>query len=546
MKLTFKQTIKFWLQTKIIRFFRFTIRKHYPKTLDNFRATYKPLSFTKNSTSMPPHSKGDITVIITSYRRIENLEKQIHALRTQSTPAKEIWLWSNKSNDDIYDASPLVDRIVVTNSNFSNWAMFALGNLARTEYIAFFDDDILPQHRWFENCLSAINSGNDGILGGSGVILSATDNYTSNHKIGWDGKHLNNTCSVDFATQVWFMRKKHINYIWREDLPTYDKCEGIHLSYMALKYGKIKTFIPPHPVNDQTLWSCHSEFGKIATRSKISRPYTKDYRSVIQRFINDGWQTILQTENVTLTEDQPNKNFNDELLIFTDKLINHENFSIVRFGDGEMLIIKGEPIDLSKSTGGFKYTPNDTNDEKYREILVESLLFQHKNYFVGLPARCCVGDEYCDSLRSLAKQNEQQLTWATIFANNNYPTFLNITVEAISKREVNIICFNKAILDNLPFAIAQDFRIGINAWTDDYDTTLDELDRYIENNQIRNQVFIFCAGVLSNMLIYKLTEKHPDNTYIDVGSVFDIHLCLGKTRRYLKSNEKRLAHACIW
>ena len=88
MKLTFKQTIKFWLQTKIIRFFRFTIRKHYPKTLDNFRATYKPLSFTKNSTSMPPHSKGDITVIITSYRRIENLEKQIHTLRTQSTPAK--------------------------------------------------------------------------------------------------------------------------------------------------------------------------------------------------------------------------------------------------------------------------------------------------------------------------------------------------------------------------------------------------------------------------------------------------------------------------
>jgi hypothetical protein len=72
------------------------------------------------------------------------------------------------------------------------------------------------------------------------------------------------------------------------------------------------------------------------------------------------------------------------------------------------------------------------------------------------------------------------------------------------------------------------------------------MQTYLEDNQIRNEVFVFCAGVLSNMLIYQLTRMNFNNTYIDLGSVFDVTMGLGETRQYLKGKKKRLKKVCIW
>jgi len=544
MKLTLKQTIKFWLQTKVIYYFRFPLSKLFSRK-DKKHNTLNHLTFNKTAKSLSPSQESGITVILNTFQRIDNLQKQIQAIKNQSVPPIEIWLWSNKSDEDLCDVSTLVDRVIACNGNFFSWAKFAIANLVRTKYIAFLDDDIKPQQGWLENCIKTIENGHDGIIGGSGIILPTNKNLTDELVIGWDGQKVNQAIEVDFANDALFLNKKHLNYIWREDPPTWHKSENIHLCYMAQKYGNVKVFVPPHPEENTSIWSCDPIFGNIAVRSKRSKPFPNERAKTIETYINDGWKTVSQRNDLSIPIKNI-KNFNNELLKFTDKLINHENFSLVRFGDGEMLIIKGEPIDLSKSTGGFKYTPDDIRDEQHRKILAHSLSFKSKTYYVGLPARCCVGDDYCDSLRELSKQAETQLTWASIFVNNNYHNFLNITVEAISKRVTNIICFNKARLDNLPFKVNKDFRIGINAWVDDFDKTLDEIDLYIHENKIENQVFIFCSGVLSNMLIYKLSEKYPHNTYIDVGSVFDLYLSLGKTRRYLKGNKRTLGHACIW
>ena len=507
-----------------------------PESVFEFEKMAPPLS--------GPDNEG-ITVILTAYRRVEYIADQIKAIRAQTRPATEIWVWTNASPDLLVDISPLADRVVVSNTNWLFWGRFALGNLARTAYVAFFDDDTLPQPRWFENCLNTISQGKDGILGGSGVLLPIEGGYSSKNKVGWNGRQLSEVSSVDLVGHAWFMRKEYLQFMWREEPCSWDNGEDIHLSYMALKHGGIKTYVPAHPENDQSLWSCRPDFGKVVGRKKVATFRTKDHRKVrsdiVNTFRKEGW-TIIEEKQVTTT-----KSFAGDLAKFNEKLRLGENFSLVRFGDGEMIVINGEGINLSqKCNGEHKYTPNNEVDEKHRQILADSLTYDNEQYYVGLPCRCCVGDEKCDQLRQQSQQHEERLTWANLFVNANYSIFLEQTTPIIQSRKVNVICHEKAQLNGLPFEVCKDFRIGSNAWVNNYQATLKEIEDYIEANNVKHEVFIFCAGVLSNMLIFQLTRSYPDNTYIDLGSVFDVSMGLGKTRKYLKGSKRRLKKVCIW
>lgn len=317
---------------------------------------------------------------------------------------------------------------------------------------------------------------------------------------------------------------------------------------MALKHAGVKTFVPPHPEDDQSVWCCRPDFGKIVGRLKVATYKTVDHKQtrsdIVDQYRADGWQIVETTPGYELPQA---KEFRRELDLFTQKISDGDEFSLVRFGDGEMVIINGEAIDLSeKCNGEHKYTPNDERDEVYRKILEESLLYQNDRYYVGLPCRCCVGNQHCDKLRSQSNQPDANLTWANIFVNANYPEFLKGTVEALSNRSITMVCHEKADLAGLPFKVNADFRVGGNAWVESYDQLLANLTDYIESEQVEGQVFIFCAGVLSNMLVCQLTKKFPKNTYIDVGSVFDDMMGLGQTRKYLKGSKKRLKQVCVW
>ncbi len=541
-KKSFLKHIKWWWQTRVIGLFRIRLKKAVSKDISQ-KST--PIGFHKKASELGQVKPSGITAILTAYRRIEYLEDQIISLRNQTIPPDEIWVWFNSSEDQQIDVSTLVDRVIVSNTNWLFWGRFAMGNMARTGYVAFFDDDILPQPRWFENCLKTIEDGYDGILGGSGVILPLEGGYSSKQKAGWNGQQLEQVATVDLVGHAWFMKKDHLKYMWYEEPHSWDNGEDIHLSYMALKHGNIKTFVPPHPENNQSQWSCRPDFGKIVGRKKVATFKTKVHKNIrseiVDAYRQDGWQ-ITQ-----ITSPDRIKTFAGDLTLLNLKLTNKDNFSLVRFGDGEMIVINGESIDLSqKCNGEHKYSPGNKNDEKHREILGHSLTYQDPQYYVGLPCRCCVGDKHCEQLKEQSQQSESSLTWANIFVNSNYPLFLDKTVSALSARTVNIICHEKADLNHLPMKIKKDFRVGANAWSQDYNKTVESIAQYIEENSIQDEVFIFCAGVISNMLIYELTKRNKNNTHIDLGSVFDDVMNLGKTRKYLKGSKKRLNQVCVW
>lgn len=240
------------------------------------------------------------------------------------------------------------------------------------------------------------------------------------------------------------------------------------------------------------------------------------------------------------------KQFAQELERFNQMILKRENFSLARYGDGEMIVINGDSIDLSdKYNGEHRYVPGDERDEHQRELLRQALAYRDPNYYVGIACPCCVGDDKFFALKQQSGQDEAQLTWANIFVNANYARFRSDTVRAMATRRVALVCHQRAQPEGLPFAVEQSFRVGANAWSADYPRLLDELLHYIESQQIRDQLFLFCAGVLSNILIYELHRRHPHNTYLDIGSVFDVELGLGKTRKYLKKG-KTLKKTCVW
>jgi hypothetical protein len=240
----------------------------------------------------------DITVILNCYRRPYNLRMQIDALRSQTNPPKEIWLWVNQHPDNegfSYDTLGL-DKIFHNDYNWKFYGRFAGALLADTEYVAIFDDDTIPGSKWFENCLDTME-GNEGIMGSAGVILD--DKYYVRHeRSGWAVQNPKTT-EVDLVGHAWFFKRDWLQYLWREKPPTWDNGEDMHFSYAAQKYGGIKTYCPPHPPEDRELHGSimGNELGidDKATSNNNETSHQQFFTErdfCVQEALRKGWQTV--------------------------------------------------------------------------------------------------------------------------------------------------------------------------------------------------------------------------------------------------------------
>lgn len=199
-----------------------------------------------------PSVYEDITVILNAYRRPANLEKQVQAIRAQTCPPKQIWVWVNDHEDlQGYDFSKLdVDRVIRNDYNWKFYGRFAAALLAETKYVAIFDDDTIPGVRWFENCLDTMRA-SPGILGSAGVILDA-ETYNPHTRCGWPTQNVETT-EVDLVGHAWYFEREWLKYLWSEPPTTWDNGEDMQFSYLAQKHGAVKTYCPPHPPDERAL-----------------------------------------------------------------------------------------------------------------------------------------------------------------------------------------------------------------------------------------------------------------------------------------------------
>ena len=240
----------------------------------------------------------DITVILNCYRRPYNLRMQIDALRSQTKPPKEIWLWVNQHPDNegfSFDNLGL-DKVFNNDHNWKFYGRFAGALLADTEYVAIFDDDTIPGSKWFENCLDTMEK-SEGIMGSAGVILD--DKYYVRHeRSGWATQNPTTT-EVDLVGHAWFFKRDWLQYLWREKPPTWDNGEDMHFSYSAQKYGGIKTYCPPHPPEDIELHGSimGNELGidDKATSNNNETSHQQFFSErdfCVQEALRKGWKTV--------------------------------------------------------------------------------------------------------------------------------------------------------------------------------------------------------------------------------------------------------------
>lgn len=260
---------------------------------------------------------------------------------------------------------------------------------------------------------------------------------------------------------------------------------------------------------------------------------------------------------------QLKKDFEEHFWVLQNKLKAGENFAFSRYSDGEMdimqdkhLVLDGKSTRIDGQKAGMAYSEIDHKeyDPKrhgdFRERLMDAYRFKKENYFVGLSCPCCVGKQNSDWMKKERGGDDEHLTWANLLVNSNYPLFLGHMYPELQKKDIVIVCNENADLSEIPLSIKKEYRIGYNAMINNIGL-VEEIGDWIKEGKIENHVFLFSASTLSNILIYELFKKYPNNTYIDIGTTLAPMMKLPIQRNYLrgywlKTGNTEIYKTCVW
>jgi hypothetical protein len=241
---------------------------------------------------------------------------------------------------------------------------------------------------------------------------------------------------------------------------------------------------------------------------------------------------------------------------------NDNHFAFSRYSDGELWILQNKELKLSedviqvgeqKSPGVYKeadfkhYNPEVHNS--FREKLIEAYKYKQPNYYKGISCKCCVGDENFQWQLDLHGGDDESLTWANLWVNGNYPAFIMHTLPILYSKDCVFVGHESADTSKLPF-IKKDFRVGYNAFINDYDK-IDIIRQWIKENNIENHVFLFSASTFTNLAIYELFRDFPNNSYIDIGTCLTPMMNMPTHRGYLQAfwgyrGGADIQKICIW
>lgn len=242
------------------------------------------------------------------------------------------------------------------------------------------------------------------------------------------------------------------------------------------------------------------------------------------------------------------KTFKNDFYKFLNKLKNKENFSFCKFSDGELYIMQNKQLILGPDAQYHSYVNNEDfkeflpeRDSFYRNKLIDAFKYKHKDYYIGIYG---VSDDSLSTfnwMRENSGRVDENLTWANLFVNSNYPLFRDEMINEFCNHEIIIVCNEKCNFDKLPFKhkIKKDFRVGQNCIINNYDL-IEKIKNYIQDEKIENHLFLFAASSLGNFLCHQLHDSFKNNTYFDVGSTLNPLLGLSIDRGYLAAYEKVL------
>lgn len=228
------------------------------------------------------------------------------------------------------------------------------------------------------------------------------------------------------------------------------------------------------------------------------------------------------------------KDFAKDFTKFRDFVKKREPFALGRYGDGEYGILRNKETRV-----GDKWHFKPGRDHKAFSLLQAAFRCGLKNYYVGIPCPCCMPQHVFDWCCQNTRVPEEQLTWANIFVNKNYPRFRSELLPLFSSYEIIMVGNDKTRVSDLPFEVEKFYPIGVGKWMQHL-----ELVDVLKKRRDSGKLYLFAAGVLANILVHQLWESNPKNIYLDIGSTLN-EWSVGKDRKYLQGR-KTLSRHCVW
>lgn len=228
--------------------------------------------------------------------------------------------------------------------------------------------------------------------------------------------------------------------------------------------------------------------------------------------------------------------FREDLEFIIEKIKRREHFAFSKYADGEYKILRNQKI---RNVDNWVFNPDE--DANLFNLLYNSFIYNHPEYYVGISCPCCQPTENINWMRETV--TTKNVTWANLFVNSNYDFFVNNAFPEFNNWNGKVILFANEVGINkkLPFRVDEYVGVKLPAWKNG------DLDRLINvGNELAdrdsNQLFLFSAGPVGNILSFLLFSNNKNNTYLDIGSTTNRWI-VGNNRGYLRNNNRK---TCIW
>lgn len=198
-----------------------------------------------------------ISVILNLYKRPNIFKEQYEAIMRQTVQPYEILVWSNAEQIKDFDEEILKKcTVAASNKNLGVFARYAMALNSTGNYIAVFDDDSIPNPKFFEYCLKEQEK-EKCVLCSVGIQFDDLSYGPGRYmRFGWPALN-NEKVEVDFGGHVSFFGREVLGEYWKDSyIPeSYISGEDIRLSWAAQKLG-YKTYASAHPEAEPEIWGC--------------------------------------------------------------------------------------------------------------------------------------------------------------------------------------------------------------------------------------------------------------------------------------------------
>lgn len=244
----------------------------------------------------------------------------------------------------------------------------------------------------------------------------------------------------------------------------------------------------------------------------------------------------LHLNNIASKENDRYLIFDTELDKFFNMIFKNENFTLMRWGDGERSIMLGREFVAQE---GWRIS---NGESKFGQELYKVLKLKDEKVWHGISCPCCDVESYYWYKNNVISE---QITFATLWVNSNYKKFVKRFPEL--QRDAVIIanaCGKGKRIGNLN--ILKYYEVSDNS-LEFFNNNIDYLIESVKHDfgNKNNLLYAAAAGPLSEYIIFRLFKNNPNNCYIDFGSSLDLYIYDKITRPYMIETTEYAKRLCF-